>query len=340
MNQGDGVSSSFLKIKAPDRSKNKTIDKMIDKLYGAARKRKDSGKSYKLIYKLNKFIAVTLYPLLARNKKSRGIDENSIFIISLTSFPSRINTVWITISTLFDQKIKAKRVLLYLAKDQFPNGEKELPGNLLKLKKRGLEIIFCNNLMPHKKYYYAIKDNPESIVITVDDDMLYPENLTEELLEKHKEYPDSVVCEYAHIINFNREKKEFEPYQSWKSCYEGNTKPDIRILPVGCGGVLYPPHCLDERIFDEEKINKLCPMTDDLWLKAMEILKGTKAIVCKKGSQIYFDMVGTRKYSLQHENCGKNKNDESLKNIVNEYPELLDILSDYIDESNSNNTLL
>lgn len=304
---------------------------MIDELYGAARKRKDKGKSYKLIYKFGKFLAVTLYPIKAGFTKKAGIDKNSQFIISLTTFPDRIGTVWITISTLLDQIEKAKRVILYLAKEQFPDEEKGLPKKLLKLKDRGLEIVFCDDLKPHKKYYYAIKDNPESIVITADDDMLYPESMTKDLMDAYRKHTEEdanskiVLCQYAHKIEFKNDGS-LEEYQKWTSCYGDSIKPDMLLLPVGCGGVLYPPYSLDERIFDKEKIMSLCPMTDDLWLKTMEALNGTKAAICKTGSLIYYDMVGTRKSGLQHVNCGENQNDESIKRILEEYPELIDKL--------------
>jgi len=299
---------------------------MIDKLYGVPRKLKDSGKPYKMAFKINKFLAVTLVPFFSLFNKRKGTDENSDVIISLTTYPARINIVWVTIATLLNQKIKPKRVCLYLAKEQFPNGEEELPKKLTSLKKRGLEILFCDDLKSHKKYYYAIKDNPENIIITADDDMLYPESMTKELLDAHSQYPDTVICEYAHKITI-LENGEIEEYNKWQA-YGEDTKPTMGILPVGCGGVLYPPHVLDERIFDKEKIKELCPVTDDLWLKTMEMLKGTKAAICKKGSLIYFDMVGTRKSGLQHVNCGQNQNDVAIKKLLEEYPDINSLIND------------
>ena len=222
---------------------------MIDKLYGVPRKLKDSGKPYKMAFKINKLFAVTLVPFFSLFNKRKGTDENSDVIISLTTYPARIHIVWVTIATLLNQKIKPKRVCLYLAKEQFPNGEEELPKKLTSLKKRGLEILFCDDLKSHKKYYYAIKDNPENIIITADDDMLYPESMTKELLDAHSKYPDTVICEYAHKITL-LEDGEIEEYNKWQA-YGEDTKPTMGILPVGCGGVLYPPHVLDERIFDK-----------------------------------------------------------------------------------------
>ena len=298
---------------------------MIRELYEYPRKLKTSGKKWQLAYKFNKLIAVSLFPLMTSFQKHSGTDKDGEIIVSLTSFPARINKVWITISSMMNQTLKPKRIILWLAEEQFPGKEKDLPQNLIKLKDRGLEIGFCDDLRPHKKYYYTMKENPEEIVVTVDDDMLYPENMLEQLWEAHKKNPHMVVCQYAHKITLD-ERGNVKPYQEWESCYGESTTPDIKILPVGCGGVLYPPHCLNERVFNKEHIKTLCPQMDDLWLKSMALLKGTKAAICNEGSQIYFDMTGTRKSGLQHVNAGQNKNDEAMAAIIREYPEVLNAL--------------
>ena len=298
---------------------------MIKALYEYPRKLKTEGKKWKLIYKINKLIAVTVFPVLALFQNNKGTDTNGEIIVSLTSFPARINKVWITISTILNQSLKPKRVLLWLAEEQFPNKEKDLPKSLLKLKNRGLEILFCDDLKSHKKYYYTMKYNPDDVVVTVDDDMLYPENMLQQLWNSHNTNPECVVCQFAHMITFD-ENGSINPYKKWTSCYGDDTKPGMRILPVGCGGVLYPPGVLNKSLYDKEKINNLCPQMDDLWLKAMAILNKTKAVICNKGSLIYFDMTGTRKSGLQHVNAGQNKNDDAMKAILQEYPELMSIL--------------
>jgi len=65
-------------------------------------------------------------------------------IVSLTSYPARINSVHITINTLLQQSLKPNKVILWLASEQFPNKENDLPDNLLRLKDYGLTIEWCD----------------------------------------------------------------------------------------------------------------------------------------------------------------------------------------------------
>ncbi len=41
-------------------------------------------------------------------------------------------------------------VILYLAEEQFPNKEADLPGKLLKFKENGLTIKWCEDLKSYK----------------------------------------------------------------------------------------------------------------------------------------------------------------------------------------------
>ena len=40
------------------------------------------------------------------------------------------------------------------------------------------------DLKPHKKYYWAFKDFRDSLVVTIDDDLVYRKTMIQELVEK------------------------------------------------------------------------------------------------------------------------------------------------------------
>ena len=295
---------------------------MIKELYENAYKLKENGLSiWKIVYKVNKLVVNIIYPISQRFNNKCGVEENNI-IVSLTSYPARIKTLWITVASLLNQTYRPSKVVLFLSKEQFPQEELDLPKNLLKQKARGLDIVFVDDdLKPHKKYFYAFNMYRNHIVITADDDILYPENHIEKLIEASQTYPDAIICARSHRIEIGNDN-DFQPYNKWA---DNNTEePDLLTLPIGCNGVLYKPHMFVEELFSVEKIKDCALYEDDLWLKAMEIKAGIKAYNCCKNSLVYFNNIFTMKTGLWHVNTDNetNGNDIAWRNIIQCYPEV------------------
>lgn len=298
---------------------------MIRFLYEAARKLKEDNKPYwKIVYKINKVVVNFLFPFAGWRKKDCGVDTESMIVVSLTTYPARISTVWMAAASLLQQTLKPYKVILWLAEDQFP--ERELPGNLLRLQKRGLEIRFCDDLKPHKKYYYAMQEYPDCYIITADDDIIYPEDHIERLWKGHEKYPDAVICHWSHRIDFDGQG-EFMPYDDWAD--NGEEPPSFATLAVGCNGILYPPGCLPKETFNKNKIMEFSLNTDDLWLKCMEIIGGYKTVNCNETGLLYFNIVVTRKSGLWKSNTGKCRNNDIIwHRLMGIYPEVRNRLTE------------
>ena len=116
----------------------------------------------------------------------------------MTSIPDRINKTWITIESLFRQTYKPDRIILWLSKEEFKNFP--LPSALKTQQKRGLQIKYCDNLMSYKKIYYTAKENPNSYIVTVDDDIIYAENMLEELVRTYKQNQGCIICNRSHYM--------------------------------------------------------------------------------------------------------------------------------------------
>ena len=82
---------------------------------------------------------------LAEKKNSLNTsDRKDPIVVSLTSYPERIDLVSKAIITILNQKsCKPDVVELWLAKEQFPGGIEELPKSLTKLIDSGLDICWC-----------------------------------------------------------------------------------------------------------------------------------------------------------------------------------------------------
>lgn len=294
---------------------------MIQILYHYVLDQKSKNrKNWPLLYKICKVLLNLFYPVFAWGRKKTGIDPAGKLIVSLTSFPDRIGDVWISIATIMNQTLKPARIVLWLSKEQFPDPGM-LPKSLKRLQKRGLEIRYCEDLMPHKKYFHTMLENPDQVVVTIDDDIFYPENHLEKLWKAHQRYPEAVCCWYGHVISYG-EDGTIAPYNSWISDVCGYTEPSLQLVPVGCGGVLYPPGVLPGQLFCSEDIRSLCLKTDDLWLKAMEVLGDVRAVRCVENSMIFYGLIKTRHKGLFAENADRDGNDVALRAILGKYPQV------------------
>lgn len=290
---------------------------MIRELYALTKHLKQKECPFwPFVFKVSKLIVNVFYPIKAAITKPIGSSDESPLVVSLTSFPDRIGTVWLTISSLLNQTMKPKKVILWLANEQFP--DHKLPKNIKRLCKYGLEVKWCEDLKPHKKYYFTMLEYPNSVVVTADDDIFYPENHLEQLWDGHTRCPDAVVCTWSHVIEM--EKKVCKPYRTWKNIEI--SIPSFRLIPIGCNGILYPPNSMDSTLFDIELLKKYSLYTDDLWLKCMQLRKGTKAYNCCNHPLIYFDNIMCKKSGLWHKNTSdEGRNDAVWKLLMQVFPE-------------------
>lgn len=257
-------------------------------------------------------------------KYNENINNNKI-IVSLTSFPARIDYVWICIESLFRQSVQPDKIILWLAHSQF-DGIESLPKQLIDQQKKGLIIKFCDDLRSHKKYFYSFKEYPSDVVITVDDDVFYPSNAIEKLIELHRIYPNAICCNRGHVIKLSK-NNQIAPYEEWVKNNVEIEKPSLLLCPTGVGGVLYPPDSVHEEVFNEKNIKDLCFFADDIWLKFMSLKKRTKVVRSKDFPQVLFTITSAQKESLAKINVDNGKNDEQLKNLTDYYYDW-DILSE------------
>ena len=246
---------------------------------------------------------------------------NPDLIISLTSFPARINAVRETIESLLNQSMCADKIILWLAEEQFPNKEKDLPQELLELIPKGLKIDWCNDIRSYKKLIPTLKKYPESIIVTADDDNIYPKQWLEKLYNSYLKYPNDI---HAHRITKFFYKHGFEVIAGGQDYYK---KPSYLNKLVGLGGVLYPPNCFYKDILNEELFMKLAPTNDDQWFWFQAVLNGTKIRVVENPEIEANYVEGTQQYGLTNINDkGEKLFWKDFHRLLEYYPQLKNIL--------------
>ena len=289
--------------------KNKWINSVINRFYkdtksNLSKFETNLEKINYINYVYNQFPNITL-------------DDINRPIVSLTSYPARINTVYQTIDSILSQDIPPKKIVLYLAESQFPMKEASLPEKLISKINDIFEVRWCDDIRSYKKLIPALKDFPNDIIITGDDDVIYPKNWIRILLTGYYNDPLSVQCLRARRMVF--ENNKFSEYSKFR-LIKDDSKASFLILQTGLGGCLYTKNMFYEDICKKELFTKLCPDGDDLWFWAMAVIKGTKIHWCAPGlnNPQYIENTQIENNTLWERNKIYG-NDINIKNLIGYY---------------------
>jgi hypothetical protein len=183
-------------------------------------------------------------------------------ILSLTSYPPRFPTLHLALEPLLRQSVAPDRTILWIAAGDLHL----LPNAVHRLQERGLEIRPCADLRSFKKLLPALEAFPGAFIATADDDIAYPPDLIERLVDGVDPRRRVITCNRAHRMKRDPDGT-IAPFGEWQFNVidEAASQPSADLLPVGVAGILYPPGALDPIVADSRMFERLCPHGDDLW---------------------------------------------------------------------------
>ena len=223
--------------------------------------------------------------------------------VSLTTIPERLtNIADVAIASILLQRPAPERVILWLPEEL--EGRRH-PVRFAPLVSAGLEVRYCRDLGPHKKLLFTLQEDPEAVVVTADDDVLYPQGWLSELYRSYLADPDAIHAFRAHLMTAGPDGR-LADYHAWRLGAPGVAGPSHLLFPTGVSGVLYPPRSLAPEVFDVDAFRRLCPFADDIWWKAMALLKGTPARKVRRESTEYPAVRGSQTSSLYATNRAQN----------------------------------
>lgn len=258
-----------------------------------------------------------LYIKIRRNSIGINYDEirEKKIIVSLTSFPARFPTLPICLKSLLLQNYKPDKIIVWLDSSAMS----EITNEMLEFKKFGVEYrVVDEDIKSHKKYYYAMKKFTEDLIITVDDDLIYPPNMIKSLIKMHKLYPNAICARRVHKINTDSNGNIMDYYNWEKECTQIK-KPSHNLIATTGSGTLFFPHCLDNRAFEIDNIKKYCFSADDIWIKFMAYLNNTPIVWVPCLMMLPPLIKNSQTYALYKSNVNEKKNDNCIKNMVKKY---------------------
>ena len=242
--------------------------------------------------------------------------ENPL-IVSLTSYEERFEDLVISIYSLLNQSIKPDRIILWLSDNLCLN---DLPYDITRFIKNGLEIRFVKDIGSYTKAIYAFKEFSNSIIVTADDDIYYPKDWLSKLYYSFIANPEDISVHRAHRIKL--EDKKIAPYETWTKHVEEESARFDNFL-TGVGGVLYPPNCFSNEVLRKDIFLTKSPYADDVWFWVMALVHNRKIRVVKNhNSNIFctdiFRQIVQNKRTLYKINS-KGQNDKQLEELLKLY---------------------
>lgn len=204
-----------------------------------------------IVYSYLKYGFVEMYIPSSHFEKPKRV------VVSLTTLETRIENLQDTIQSILDNTMLPDRIYLNIHKDI------DIPPELLKfLQEQKIIIIIPLEIDygPVTKLYPTLlhETDPETIIITIDDDIIYHPNTIKHLLNASYNYPDTCICVSGwnyinlglfHIPIINPSKNEVVK---------------VSILQ-GYNGVLYKRKFFSDLAILEKNMNvKECKTTDDI----------------------------------------------------------------------------
>lgn len=138
-------------------------------------------------------------------------------------------------------------------------------------------IIAEENLRSHLKYFYVMQKYRDLPIITIDDDMIYPVQMFDYMLEEYHKNPSVILCRSCQQFTYTNGNINDTRKWLWNPA---NNIAHINHAE-GYAGILYPPNCLH---ITEDLIPEIYDtiMSDDIYLSILEIRNRVKVYYLPK----------------------------------------------------------
>ena len=199
-------------------------------------------------------------------------------IVSLTSFPEVLPYAIQAIRSILNGTVLPDKIVLYLDSYRFPNGVLPIELTDFLVQNKLVEVRFDPaKIRSYKKLIPALRDFPNDVIVTIDDDIKYHPDLLYSLVKYHKKLPKAIIAHRVRLINPNASYSKWRKFK-WYDFLFKRIHYNRLAMQTGEGGVLYPPHSLDENMLDASVFMELAPTNDDIWFWAAAVSKGTYVV--------------------------------------------------------------
>jgi hypothetical protein len=143
-------------------------------------------------------IILCIILILLYNAKDYFQNQNDEIIVTLSTSPTRLNDIKSTLDSMLNQSIKPTKIFInvpYVFKRTGEGYDNNKLENIKNIDSR-IQINRCEDKGPITKVLETLKlnTNPDSIIIIMDDDIIYNNDTIEKLTSELKKNPDKVIA--------------------------------------------------------------------------------------------------------------------------------------------------
>lgn len=240
----------------------------------------------------------------------RPVTGDAPVVVSLTTYGARFSTVHLTIESIAQGRRRPRRLVLWLDDQRLLDAP--TPG-LQRLVARGLEIRMARNDGPHTKYVPLLSDadlGAQDVVVTADDDVLYPRGWLAALESAARRDPGSVHCYRAYRVR-TRTDGTLAPYRTWRPCL--SAEPRFDSFATGVSGVAYPPRMIEALRAAGTRFRECAPHADDVWLHAVAVETGVRVRQLARQPRHFPVLPGSQESGLRNANVTGDGNDPQIR---------------------------
>lgn len=256
---------------------------------------------------------------LEKNKNLWNFDKNGI-VLSLTSYKERLRFIPQVLKPIWNGSVKPIKTVLSLDEKDVPFINSESPELKSFIDSGRVELIVSReDIKPHTKYFFAMKKYRNNIIVTIDDDIIYPQDTIESLYKGYLIHPDCIIARRVHKIRKDSEGK-LMAYNKWDFECIKEKGPSKFLFATGVGGVLYPPNILEINDSLLSEIKK-CLNADDVYLKYLQAKKGISVYYVGPNKKVGLKVIsGSQKKALSFTNTQKVRNIENNDDYMKKFP--------------------
>lgn len=180
-------------------------------------------------------------------------------VVSLTTIPARTRSLGPVLRGLLDQTLAADRIVLALPKTSL-RGEAYPPAEALALPK-GVEVLACQDQGPATKLLPVLHAEPQARIVVVDDDVIYPRDFLETLLDWHRRLPGAAIGYRGVALQTGNRFADLDHVFA-----TGIAAPARVDVLFGTWGYLLPPGVLPQAVHDIDGAPPGLRWVDDVWV--------------------------------------------------------------------------